>query len=97
MALAFQAVGPPLFLSTAAQTRVRYALYQTIDYVYGLPAWDSKYGFTKAQATLNIFETALSVLLAPLTPRLTLLQELPLPVPLRQEVARQVGSPSAPH
>lgn len=34
-----------------------YALYGTIDYVYGWPAWDSHSGFTAAQASLNVVET----------------------------------------
>jgi len=39
-----------------------YALYQNIDYVYGLPAFTSHNGFTQAQASLNIFETSLNIL-----------------------------------
>lgn len=35
-----------------------YALYGTIDYVYGWPAWDAKNGFTAAQGLLNLVETA---------------------------------------
>ncbi|OKL60629.1 hypothetical protein UA08_04164 [Talaromyces atroroseus] len=35
-----------------------YALYGTIDYVYGWPAFDAKNGFTAAQGLLNLFETA---------------------------------------
>lgn len=34
-----------------------YALYGTIDYIYGLPAWEAKNGFTAAQAALNVVET----------------------------------------
>lgn len=34
-----------------------YALYGTIDYIYGFPAWDAKNGFTAAQAALNVVET----------------------------------------
>ncbi|KAF3491675.1 uncharacterized protein GIQ15_01192 [Arthroderma uncinatum] len=36
-----------------------YALYGTIDYIYGWPAFNSRNGFTSAQATLNVIETAL--------------------------------------
>lgn len=35
-----------------------YALYGTVDHVYGWPAWENRVGFTGAQATLNAFETA---------------------------------------
>ncbi|GAM39184.1 hypothetical protein TCE0_034r10519 [Talaromyces pinophilus] len=35
-----------------------YALYGTIDYVYGWPAFDARNGFTAAQGVLNLFETA---------------------------------------
>ena len=38
---------------------VPYALYGTIDYVYGWPAWNNHVGFTAAQASLNVVETAL--------------------------------------
>ncbi|KAF2139578.1 uncharacterized protein K452DRAFT_254062 [Aplosporella prunicola CBS 121167] len=34
-----------------------YALYGTIDYVYGWPAYNSQNGFTAAQASLNAVET----------------------------------------
>jgi hypothetical protein len=34
-----------------------YALYGTIDYVYGWPAWNAHVGFTAAQAGLNIVES----------------------------------------
>jgi len=34
-----------------------YALYGTIDYIYGQPAWDAHNGFTAAQASLNVVET----------------------------------------
>jgi len=34
-----------------------YALYGTIDYIYGWPAWDAKNGFTSAQGTLNVIES----------------------------------------
>lgn len=36
-----------------------YALYGTIDYVYGWPAWRERSGFTAAQASLNALETVL--------------------------------------
>jgi hypothetical protein len=36
-----------------------YGLYGTIDYVYGLPAWKERNGFTAAQASLNAVETVL--------------------------------------
>jgi hypothetical protein len=38
-----------------------YALYGTVDYVYGWPAWDSHSGFTAAQASLNIVETVMYI------------------------------------
>jgi len=34
-----------------------YALYGTVDYIYGFPAWNANNGFTAAQATLNVVET----------------------------------------
>ena len=34
-----------------------YALYGTIDYIYGWPAWNDSNGFTAAQALLNVVET----------------------------------------
>lgn len=34
-----------------------YALYGTVDYVYGFPAWERGDGFGAAQATLNLVET----------------------------------------
>lgn len=34
-----------------------YALYGTIDYIYGWPAWEEKDGFTGAQTFLNVIET----------------------------------------
>jgi hypothetical protein len=36
-----------------------YALYGTVDYVYGWPAWHAKEGFTAAQASLNVLETVM--------------------------------------
>jgi hypothetical protein len=36
-----------------------YALYGTIDYVYGWPAWNERGGFTAAQASLNALETVM--------------------------------------
>lgn len=38
-----------------------YALYGTVDHVYGWPAWDSHSGFTAAQASLNVVETAMYI------------------------------------
>lgn len=38
-----------------------YALYGTVDYVYGWPAWESRSGFTAAQASLNVVETAMYI------------------------------------
>lgn len=35
-----------------------YALYGTIDYIYGEKAWNENNGFTAAQTALNVFETA---------------------------------------
>ncbi|PYH88671.1 hypothetical protein BO71DRAFT_364974 [Aspergillus ellipticus CBS 707.79] len=35
-----------------------YALYGTIDYLYGWPAFNARNGFTAAQTVLNLFETA---------------------------------------
>lgn len=37
-----------------------YALYQTVDYVYGLPSWESKDGFPAAQSLLNVVESILN-------------------------------------
>ena len=34
-----------------------YALYGSVDYMYGWPAWDAHNGFTAAQGLLNLFET----------------------------------------
>lgn len=36
-----------------------YALYGTIDYVYGWPAWNEGTGFTAAQSSLNAVETVM--------------------------------------
>ncbi|MCJ1343878.1 hypothetical protein MMC31_002076 [Peltigera leucophlebia] len=36
---------------------VPYALYSTVDYVYGFPAYNGRDGFTGAQSSLNIVET----------------------------------------
>lgn len=33
-----------------------YALYGTVDYVYGWPAWNDNNGFTAAQGSLNLVE-----------------------------------------
>jgi len=38
-----------------------YALYQEIDYVYGIPALERGDGFTNAQSILNIIETLMNV------------------------------------
>ncbi|KAJ9496887.1 hypothetical protein H2202_007664 [Exophiala xenobiotica] len=38
-----------------------YALYGTVDYVYGWPAWDNHVGFSAAQALLNAFETVMYI------------------------------------
>ncbi|OXV06309.1 hypothetical protein Egran_05923 [Elaphomyces granulatus] len=35
-----------------------YALYVTVDYIYGWPAFNARNGFTAAQAVLNLVETA---------------------------------------
>ena len=37
---------------------VPYALYGTVDYIYGWPAYHAKNGFTSAQAMLNLIESA---------------------------------------
>ncbi|MCJ1356386.1 MAG: hypothetical protein MMC33_006381 [Icmadophila ericetorum] len=34
-----------------------YALYGTVDYIYGFPAWEANNGFTAAQGSLNVLET----------------------------------------
>jgi hypothetical protein len=34
-----------------------YAVYGTVDYMYGWPAWNDGVGFTAAQGSLNILET----------------------------------------
>ncbi|KAI0321145.1 hypothetical protein OF83DRAFT_1161946 [Amylostereum chailletii] len=39
-----------------------YEIYQNIDYVYGLPAFERGDGFTNAQSFLNIVETVMNVL-----------------------------------
>ena len=38
-----------------------YALYGTVDYVYGWPAWNDHVGFTAAQTSLNAIETAMYI------------------------------------
>lgn len=35
-----------------------YALYGTIDYIYGWPAFNARNGFTAAQTVMNLVETA---------------------------------------
>lgn len=36
-----------------------YALYGTVDYMYGWPAWNNHNGFTAAQGTLNVLESVM--------------------------------------
>ena len=36
-----------------------YTIYARVDYVYGWPAWDNRLGFTAAQSTMNVPESAL--------------------------------------
>lgn len=36
-----------------------YTIYGNVDYVYGWPAWRAGSGFPAAQATMNVFETAM--------------------------------------
>ncbi|KIW15305.1 hypothetical protein PV08_05350 [Exophiala spinifera] len=38
-----------------------YALYGTVDYVYGWPAWDNHVGFSAAQSSLNAVENVLYI------------------------------------
>ncbi|KAJ9478191.1 ADIPOR-like receptor IZH2 [Pseudozyma hubeiensis] len=38
-----------------------YALYMNIDYVYGLPSWDSKDGFPAAQSLMNVGESIINL------------------------------------
>lgn len=38
-----------------------YALYGTVDYVYGWPAWEGHDGFTAAQSSLNVAETLMYI------------------------------------
>lgn len=38
-----------------------YALYGTVDYVYGWPAWDNHVGFSAAQASLNAVEIVMYI------------------------------------
>lgn len=38
-----------------------YALYGTVDYIYGWPAWDSQNGFTAAQGALNAVEVLMYI------------------------------------
>ncbi|OAP57477.1 hypothetical protein AYL99_08215 [Fonsecaea erecta] len=38
-----------------------YALYGTVDYVYGWPAWEGHVGFTAAQGSLNVIETVMYI------------------------------------
>jgi hypothetical protein len=36
-----------------------YALYGTVDYIYGWPAWNDGVGFTAAQGALNVVESSM--------------------------------------
>lgn len=36
---------------------IPYALYGSVDYIYGWPAWNERNGFTAAQSVMNVFET----------------------------------------
>ncbi|KDR70191.1 hypothetical protein GALMADRAFT_255048 [Galerina marginata CBS 339.88] len=38
-----------------------YALYQEVDYVYGIPALEAGNGFTNAQSLLNVIETIMNI------------------------------------
>lgn len=38
-----------------------YALYMNVDYIYGLPSWDSKDGFPAAQSLMNVGESILNL------------------------------------
>lgn len=38
-----------------------YALYGTIDYMYGWPAFDARNGFTSGQAVMNLVEVAIYI------------------------------------
>ena len=38
---------------------IPYALYGTVDYIYGWPAFEARNGFTSAQGVMNLVETAL--------------------------------------
>jgi len=38
-----------------------YEIYQDVDYVYGIPSFERKDGFTNAQSTLNVIETIMNV------------------------------------
>lgn len=38
-----------------------YSLYMTVDYIYGLPSWDSKDGFPAAQSLMNVGESILNL------------------------------------
>lgn len=49
-----------------------YALYGTVDYIYGWPAWNDGVGFTAAQGFLNIIESAMVSICPILKLRLTL-------------------------
>ncbi|GAC96231.1 adiponectin receptor protein 1 [Pseudozyma hubeiensis SY62] len=38
-----------------------YALYMNVDYIYGLPSWDSKDGFPAAQSLMNVGESIINL------------------------------------
>lgn len=38
-----------------------YAIYGTVDYIYGWPAFNNHVGFTAAQASLNVVETVMYI------------------------------------
>lgn len=39
-----------------------YALYMDVDYIYGLPSWDTNDGFPAAQSLMNVGESFLNLL-----------------------------------
>lgn len=39
-----------------------YAIYQEIDYIYGVKTYEEGHGFTNAQSLLNVVETLLNIL-----------------------------------
>lgn len=38
-----------------------YSLYMNVDYIYGLPSWDTKDGFPAAQSLMNVGESILNL------------------------------------